>query len=66
MVRISNRVMIPAYLDESVKEKLDRLSKLTRVPVAVYVREAIDDLLEKYTEKPEFIWPRRLKPRKRR
>ena len=37
------------YPPESV-EKLQRLSEVTRVPQAVYLREALDDLFLKYAD----------------
>jgi len=40
--------MIPAYLEPDQKKKLGLLSEVTRVPMTVYIREAIDDLLQKY------------------
>jgi predicted DNA-binding protein len=36
------------YLDPDRSELLDELSKDTRVPKQVYLREALDDLLVKY------------------
>lgn len=36
------------YVDPEQKAALDKLSKVTRVPVAEYMREAVDDLLVKY------------------
>lgn len=47
-----HRVQIAAYLDEPVYEALQQLSRQSRIPAAVYVREAIDDLLGKYRAKP--------------
>ena len=35
------------YLPEGI-EQLKRLSDITRVPQAVYLREALEDLLKKY------------------
>ena len=35
-------------LDIEQYEKLKRLSANTRVPMSVYLREAVDDLLKKY------------------
>lgn len=43
-----NRVLTSLYLDPEAHEALKRLSKTTRVPAAVYLREAVDDLLKKY------------------
>jgi len=43
-----NRVLTSIYLDPPAYEALKNLSKETRVPQAVYLREALDDLLSKY------------------
>jgi len=45
------RILTPVYLDPEKKASLDKLSKTTRVPAAVYLREAVDDLLRKYSRK---------------
>ncbi|MET0048218.1 MAG: ribbon-helix-helix domain-containing protein [Sedimenticola sp.] len=42
------RKMISAYLDPEQLEALKRLNKNTRVPVAEYIREGVDMVLEKY------------------
>jgi predicted DNA-binding protein len=42
------RVLTSLYLDPPVHMALKALSAKTRVPVAVYLREAIDDVLTKY------------------
>lgn len=42
------RVMTNVYLDPPVIEALKGLSADTRIPMAVYLREAVDDLLRKY------------------
>lgn len=44
------------YLEPDRAELLDQLAADTRIPKAVLLREAVDDLLSKY---------KRLKPRKR-
>jgi len=36
------------YLDVELIKRLNRLSALTRVPMAVYTREAVDIALDKY------------------
>jgi len=41
-------IQTPMYLAPEQKKALDRLSEVTRVPRAVLVREAVDDLLTKY------------------
>jgi predicted DNA-binding protein len=45
------RVLTSLYLDPPVHEALKGLSAKTRVPVAVYLREAIEDVLAKYSVK---------------
>lgn len=42
------RVLTSLYLDPPVHKALKELSLKTRVPTAVYLREAIADLLKKY------------------
>ena len=39
------------YLDAKQEERLNKLSVLTRVPKAVYTREAINLVLKKHEEK---------------
>lgn len=38
------------YLPTETLERLQQLSKRTRVPMAAYLREAVDDLLKKHEE----------------
>ncbi len=38
------------YINDDQLEGLKRLSEKTKVPQSVYVREALDMLLEKYSE----------------
>jgi predicted DNA-binding protein len=38
------------YIKDEQMEALKRLSEKTKVPQSVYVREALDMLLEKYSE----------------
>jgi predicted DNA-binding protein len=45
------RVLTSIYLDPPAHEALKELSESTRVPIAVYLREAIADLLKKYDVK---------------
>lgn len=47
MVTTKN-IPVIAYLTPEQARTLNALSKTTRVPKAVYVREAIDDLFMKY------------------
>ena len=42
------KVLRSSYFDKGQLEKLDRLSAKTRVPKAVYIREALDLMLGKY------------------
>ena len=42
------RVLTSLYLDPPVHKALRQLSETTRVPTAVYLREAVADLLKKY------------------
>ena len=45
------RVLTSLYLDPPVHKALKGLSESTRIPTAVYLREAIADLLTKYKVK---------------
>ncbi len=42
------------YIKDEQVEALKRLSEKTKVPQSVYVREALDMLLEKYSEQLKF------------
>jgi hypothetical protein len=42
------RVFTGVYFDRPQHDALRQLSNKTRVPLAVYLREAVDDLLKKY------------------
>jgi predicted DNA-binding protein len=44
-----NQKQVTTYYPPTAIEQLKRLSDTTRVPQAVYLREALDDLLKKYT-----------------
>jgi hypothetical protein len=46
------RVFTGVYFDRAQHDALRHLSNTTRVPLAVYLREAVDDLLKKYGVKP--------------
>jgi hypothetical protein len=46
------RVFTGVYFDRPQHDALRQLSNSTRVPLAVYLREAVDDLLKKYGAKP--------------
>jgi len=41
-------IMVNMYLTSTQKRTLDKLTAQTRIPRAVLVREAVDDLLVKY------------------
>jgi hypothetical protein len=41
-------VLTTVYLSEEQHEQLRRLHERTRVPVAVYLREAVDAILERH------------------
>jgi ribbon-helix-helix protein len=47
-MKIGKRIMMPIYLDPHQREAIKRLAAATRVPMSVYFREAVDDLLVKY------------------
>ena len=42
------------YIEDEQMEALKRLSEKTKVPQPVYVREALDMLLEKYSQQLKF------------
>jgi predicted DNA-binding protein len=42
------QVQITSYFEPDAVRRLKALSATTRVPQAVYLREALDDLLKKY------------------
>ena len=46
----TKRIATMTYLDPPQKAALKRLSDVTRVPMQVYLREALDDLLAKYAK----------------
>lgn len=43
----------PIYLEPSKADQLDALSAETRIPKAVLLREAVDDLLKKHGKMPK-------------
>ncbi len=49
------------YINDEQMEALKRLSEKTKVPQSVYVREALDMLLEKYSEQLRFEFKEYLK-----
>ena len=44
----AKRVFTGVYFDRPQHDALRKLSDRTRVPLAAYLREAVDDLLAKY------------------
>jgi len=44
-----SRTQLLGYYDQGAVKQLRLLSKLTRVPQSVYLREALEDLLRKYS-----------------
>lgn len=50
---IGKRVLSSVYLDPPAYEALQALAGRTRVSIAAYLREAVDDLLTKYKAKPK-------------
>lgn len=44
------RASTTVYLETEQVEALKKLSDVTRVPQATFIREAIDDLLKKYAK----------------
>lgn len=49
------------YINSDQVEALKRLSDKTKVPQAVYVREALDMLLDKYSEQLKFDFKGKIK-----
>lgn len=45
------RMLTSLYVDPAVYDALKRLSSETRIPIAAYLREAVEDLLTKYNVK---------------
>ena len=56
------KVLRTIFLDKEQLARLDRLSEITRVPKAVYIRDGIDIILKKYEKELKG----RLKKRERR
>jgi len=44
----NNKISTTVYITEEQDEKLKELSRRTKVPVAVYIREGIDTVLRQY------------------
>jgi hypothetical protein len=49
------RVLTSLYLDPDVAERLKELSRATRVPQAVYLREAVEQMLSHYSHTFDLI-----------
>jgi predicted DNA-binding protein len=49
------------YIEDEQLDALKRLSQRTKVPQSVYVREALDMLLEKYSEQLKLDFKESLK-----
>jgi len=47
-----NQTAITGYYDPDAVKRLKALVETTRIPQAVYLREALDDLLKKYAATP--------------
>ena len=46
----SNKVSTTVYLERAQDERLKALSKRTRVPVAEYIRQGVDMVLQRYQD----------------
>lgn len=44
------RISTTVYLDPEHVDGLKKLADITRIPQAIFIREAIDDLLKKYAK----------------
>jgi predicted DNA-binding protein len=44
------QIQTSIYLSAEALARLQQLAKRTRIPMAAYLREAVDDLLTKYDE----------------
>jgi hypothetical protein len=49
----------PIYLEPQKADLLDALAAETRIPKAVLLREAVDDLLKKYGQLPKVSKPKK-------
>jgi predicted DNA-binding protein len=47
-VKYGNQLKLASYYPPELVQQLKRLSDTTRVPQAVYLRKALEDLLKKY------------------
>jgi len=48
---VSKKALRSVYLDSEQVERLKNLSAITRVPQAVYIREGLDLVMDKYEKK---------------
>ena len=48
---MSKKALRSVYLDSEQVERLKNLSTITRVPQAVYIREGLDLVMDKYEKK---------------
>ena len=48
---MSKKALRSVYLDSEQVERLKNLSAITRVPQAVYIREGLDLVMDKYEKK---------------
>jgi hypothetical protein len=53
-----NRVLVSLYLDPPIAQELKELSTTTRVPQAVYLREAVEILLAFHRNRDPFAQPK--------
>jgi len=67
-IKVGKQIRVVSYFAPEAAEKLRLLSATTRVTQAVYLREAIDDLLRKYaaTIRKETEWKRALQMKRKR
>ena len=47
---MGSKVLRSIYLDITQVERIKKLSEITKVPQAIYVREGLDFILRKYEE----------------
>jgi predicted DNA-binding protein len=58
---VQRKVARTIYIEGEQLEALKKLSERTKVPQSVYVREALDMLLEKYSEQLKLEFSDRFK-----
>jgi predicted DNA-binding protein len=54
-VELGNKVLRSIYIEVEQLDKLKKLSQRTKVPQAVYIREALDLVLKKYAQQLETV-----------